>query len=294
MTHMDNLIVYNGMTAKQLEDAYNVFLSIPDPAAWLQQNRERAAKAEAELNPVKDVSYGKAPIQCLDIYTPPHANNTPVLIDVHGGGWTMGSKNPRALEAKAVNSLGCIYVPIDYGLAPEYSMDQMIDHVRQAISWVYNNIRSYGGDQNQMYIFGNSSGAHLAATALIPGWHSNFSLPETVIKGAMLTSGIYDLEGHSHMQGGAQEFLQLSREDALRASPLHHLPQHALPIILAYGEIEPKQFIIESKDYAKALHKSGKKITLIEVPQAHHFDMINELSNTQGQLLNAASKMLRE
>ncbi len=285
-------IVYKGMTAEQLAEAYNVFLTIVDPLGWLQTNRVRAQQVEAELKPLKDLAYGEAPIQKLDIYAPADAKNAPVLIDIHGGGWTAGSKNPRALEAQAVNANGAIWVPIDYGLAPEYSMDQMIDHVRRAICWVYLNIARYGGDPNRLFVFGNSAGAHLAGTTLMPGWPHKYGIPEDVIKGAVLTSGIFDLEGHVHARTGPQEALKMTLKDAWRASPLHHLPERLLPIIVAYGEDELREFILESKNYAVALKKAGFDVALIEVPAAHHFDMINELANTQGQLFKAVKEML--
>lgn len=187
MKERDDPVVYKGMTAKQLAITYDVFLAIPDAAGLLQANRERAKLVEAELKPIKDLSYGEVPIQKLDIYAPKGAKNAPVLIDIHGGGWTAGSKNPSALQAQAVMAAGGIWMPIDYGLAPEYSMDQMIDHVRLAISWIYRNIAQYGGDPNQLFIFGFSAGAHLAGTALMPGWHHEYGIPENAIKGAVMT-----------------------------------------------------------------------------------------------------------
>lgn len=290
----DDPIVYKGMTAPQLADAYNVFLTVPDPFGWLQANKDRAQRVEAELKPIKDLSYGKAPIQKLDIYAPANAEAAPVLIDIHGGGWTMGSKNPRAIPAQTVTAAGAIWVPIDYGLAPEYSMSQIIDHVRCAISWVYSNIVQYGGDPNQLFIFGNSAGAHLAGTTLMPEWLHEYGMPVDAIKGAVMTSGIFDLAGQVHAQTGAQEALKMTLEDAQRFSPLHHLPLRPLPVIIAYGEDELNEFIIESQAYAKALAAAGCNVTLIKVPAAHHFDMINELANSQNPLFQAVKRMLNK
>jgi arylformamidase len=63
----------------------------------------------------------------------------PVLIDIHGGGWMAGSKNARSIRAKAIMSQGIISVPIDYGLAPQYRMEEMIDHIRSALACTYGN-----------------------------------------------------------------------------------------------------------------------------------------------------------
>lgn len=292
MAHME--IVYKEMTAEELAEAYNVFLTISDPEGWRNENRAKALILEAQCKPIKDLPYGELPIQKLDLYIPEDAKNTPVLIDIHGGGWISGSKNPRAIPAQTVRTEEIIYVAIDYGLAPEYSMDEMVEHVRQAIYWTYSNIAQYGGDPNNLFIFGNSAGAQLAATALMPGWPQQYNLPPNIIKGAVLTSGIYDLEGHVHAQTGPQEFLKMTFADAKRASPLYHLPTCFMPIVIAYGADELEEFIFESKNYASVLTKAGFDVTLIEVPSAHHFDMINELSNQEGKLFQVVKKMIKQ
>jgi len=163
----------------------------------------------------------------------------------------------------------------------------MIDHVRCAIRWIYQNIAEYGGDPNQLFIFGNSAGAHLAATTLMPDWPIRYELPDNVIKGAGLTSGIYDLKDHVLGYIPPQDLFQMTLEDASRASPLFHLPTHSLPVVMAYGEKKLKAFITQSKKYANCLQKRNCPVTLIEVSKAHHFDMINALSKTQEKLFQA-------
>ncbi|MCH9609031.1 MAG: putative N-octanoylanthranilate hydrolase AqdA1 [Chlamydiales bacterium] len=275
-----------------IQDSYNVFKTIPDPWGWLQANREKAQAVQNQLAPIKDISYGQESIQKLDIYAPLDGINVPVLIDVHGGGWTHGSKMPRALQAKAILSKGIIWIPIDYGLAPDYSIDQMIDHVRCAMSWVYQNIKTYGGNPDQLFVFGNSSGAHLAATALMPGWPARYKLPDDVIKGACFTSGIYDLKDHVRYNIPPQELLCMTQEEAKSVSPLSNLPTEPLPVVMAYGENELENFIVQSQKYANALQERNCPVTLIEVPMAHHFDMINALSDSQGKLFKALTQMI--
>ncbi len=288
----DDPKAYKGMTAKQLVDAYDVYLVIPDAEELLRANRERAQQVEAHLKPIKDVAYGGESVQKLDIYAPKAAKSVPVIVDIHGGGWASGTKNPSALQASAVMSAGAIWVPIDYGLAPAYSIDQIIDHVRVAISWIYRNIDQYGGDPNQIYIYGFSAGAHLAGTALMPGWHQEYGVPENVIKGAVMLSGVYDLEGYVHAQKGPQEYLKMTLEDARRASPVHHIPKRPIPIIVGYGGDELPQFFVETQVYAGALAKAGCDVILIEVPGTHHFTVINELGNMQGELFQTVKNLL--
>lgn len=288
-----NPLVYRGMTASQAAEAYDDELTIPDLALLLQENRERAKVVKDRLNPICDVAYGNESCQKLDIYVPKHAKELPVLIDVHGGGWIAGSKNPRAIPAEAIMSQGIIWVTIDYGLSPGYRMEDIISHVRKATAWIYKNIRQYGGNPNRLYISGQSSGAHLAATTIMPGWHKNFDVSEDVIKGLIALSGIYDLDGIIYSsKTSIQEILQLSLIESRRYSPFYHLPNRSIPTILAYGDKEPLAYTVETKDYADALRNTDCNVSLLVVPDANHFDMINALAHIEGNLFKSAISMI--
>ena len=287
-------IVYKGMTVNQLTEAYDDYKAIPNFDVLLQENREHAQTVKARLNPIHNVAYDTEIIQKLDIYAPKNAKKMPVLISIHGGGWTMGSKNPWAIPAEILMSKGIISVSIDYGLAPQYRMEDIIAHVRYAVAWTYKNIAQYGGDPTRLYIYGMSAGAHLASTTLMPSWHKDFDLPEDVIKGLVAMSGIYDLCTLACApQADSQKALQMTLEESRRASPLYHLPTHSIPAIIAHGEKEPLiLYQFEANNYAQELQKAGCNVSLIEVPDANHFDMINELTKTEGKVFKAVMKML--
>lgn len=287
-------IVYKGMTAKQLADAYDDYVTIPDLDVLLQANREHAQTVKARLNATHDVAYGTEPMQKLDIYASENAKGMPVLISIHGGGWTVGSKNPWAISAETLMSWGIIAVSIDYGLAPQYRMKDIIAHVRHAVAWVYNNIAQYGGNPNRLYIHGASAGAHLAGTTIMPGWHKDFGLPKDVIKGLVAMSGLYDLCTLVHAtETDIQQALQMTLEEARRDSPIYHLPKHPIPTLIAYGEQEPLiLYQLEANNYAYELQKAGCEVSLIEVPGANHFDTMNELANAEGKVFKALLKML--
>ena len=287
-------IVYKGMTVNQLTEAYDDYRAIPNLDVLLKENRERAQIVKARLNPVQDLPYGPEVVEKLDIYAPKNAQKMPVLISLHGGGWIAGSKKPWAISAEVLITKGIISVSVDYGLAPQYRMEDIVAHVRQAIAWVYKNIAQYGGDPNRLYIYGMSAGAHLASTALMPNWHKDFGLPEDVIKGLIAISGVYDLCTLVYApQSDSQKALQMTLEESQRLSPFYHLPKHTIPSIIAYGEKEPLiLYRLEACNYAQVLQKTGSNVSLIEVPDANHFDMINELANTEGEVFKMVMEML--
>ncbi len=292
--HQEVVMTYRGMSEELVTKAYSVMDTIPDSLGWLAKNRARSFELANKLQPHKDIPYGSEECQRLDIYLPKEASNAPVLIDIHGGGWCTGSKNARAIPAKTVTEHGAIWVTIDYGFAPTYTIDQIIDHVRTAISWVYKNINRYGGDQERMFITGNSAGAHLAATALMTGWHEAYRVPQDVIQGAFCISGVYDMESMMYAGIESREILKLTLQGAKRVSPLYHLPNKSdRPIVLIYGQKEPFGYQLEANVYAEALQAAGNKVEVVEVKGKDHFTIMNEFEDADSALFKAFIKAIK-
>jgi arylformamidase len=293
MQQAADIAVFKGMTPAQLAAAYDVFSTIPNLPGYMQETGELHEASAATCPPVaKDVSYGETAIEKLDIYAPSDASNAPVLIDIHGGGFTMGSKNTRAIPAPAVTGAGALWVPIDYGLAPDHKMDAIIDHVRKAVAWVHANIADHGGDPDRLFVSGNSAGAYLTGTTLMPGWHADYGMPEDGIKGACPMSGIFDLDPIVLASDGPNQALRMSLEDSARLSPIRHLPPDGCPIVVSYGAPELEAFINQSVDFAAAWQDAGHPTGTVVVPDAHHMGMSRELANPDGTLFRAVTKLI--
>ena len=284
--------VYQGFTADELTVQYNVAATVEGLASYQQWNAQMSARVRDQIPGQCDIAYGEAEIQMLDIFAPDGASDAPVLIDIHGGGWTQGSKNARSFLAETIVPKGVVWVPIDYGLAPEYGMDSMVDHVRQAIAWVHNNIGSYGGEPNRIYISGNSAGGHLTGTSVMPAWTADYGIPADTIKGACAMSGVFDLDCLVLAAEGPNNALKMDLATAKRHSPLFHLPKKAPPLIISYGEPELNEFCRQSQSFAAAWEAAGLEVNLIEVAGAHHFAMGRELSNSDSELHQAVMTMI--
>ncbi len=287
----DAEIVYEGYTAAGLAESLNPEVTIDDLPAYQQENGALSAAARERLPGTCNIAYGAEEAQKLDIFAPAGSGN-PVLIDIHGGGWRGGSKDGRSLVAEAITGAGALWVPIDYGLAPAYRMDQIVDHVRSALTWVYNNIAEHGGDPDRIYVSGNSAGGHLTGATLMPGWHGDYGVPENVIKGACAMSGIFDLRALYHAEGGYKVELGLDLPTAETFSPLLHLPENGCPLIIGYGAPELDEFRRQSHVYYEAWKNAGFDATEVIVDGAHHFAMSRELANTVGALHKAVVEMI--
>lgn len=126
------------------------------------------------------------------------ANQTgaPVHIFIHGGAWAGSSAAQWGYMAVMLVANGVHYVAPDFinVIQSKGNLLPMAEQVKKSIAWVYKNAASFGGDRNRIELSGHSSGAHLAAAALMTNSQAEFGLPNDVVKGTVLVSGLYDLK----------------------------------------------------------------------------------------------------
>jgi arylformamidase len=101
--------------------------------------------------------------QVVDVYSPPHAKNLPVVFWIHGGGWQTGDKTSVQIKPQAFMDKGFVFVSANYRLLPHVDMGTIVRDIAQSIHWVHDHIAEYGGDPQRLFIMGHSAGAQLAA-----------------------------------------------------------------------------------------------------------------------------------
>ncbi|WP_082599443.1 alpha/beta hydrolase [Nocardioides sp. Root151] len=138
----------------------------------------------------------------LDIYRAKDQDLTdaPVLLQVHGGGWTIGDKREQGLPLMThLAAKGWICVAINYRLAPRNPFPAHIIDVKKAIAWIRENIAAYGGDPDYLAITGGSAGGHLAALAAltpdVKDFQPGFEDADTSVSVAIPHYGVYDFAG---------------------------------------------------------------------------------------------------
>ena len=100
----------------------------------------------------------------LRLYRPFHPGSAGIVLFLHGGGWSLGSLELsdslcRALAAAS----GCVVASVGYGLAPEHPFPGGLDDAYEALAWLAENGRRYGGDPERLAVVGESAGGNLAA-----------------------------------------------------------------------------------------------------------------------------------
>ena len=136
-----------------------------------------------------DIPYGpENAIQRLDVYRPKEAEGAlPVIVSVHGGGWVYGDKELYQFYCMSLAQRGFAVVNFTYRLAPEYKFPAQLEDVNLVMEWVFRNGDEYGLDTGNIFMVGDSAGAHLAglytAACTSKGYAANydFQVPEEFV-----------------------------------------------------------------------------------------------------------------
>src|SRR6478672_12667402 len=198
------------------EDYVDALDRLPTPAdlatPWRQLvNPFRVRNVAVQI--VRDIAYapehGKRGL--LDIYHPAHRvlDRAPVLLQVHGGGWSVGSKDQQGVPLmQHLAAKGWVCVAINYRLSPRDAFPAHVIDVKRAIAWIREHIEEYGGDPSYIAITGGSAGGHLTAlTALTAGdtdWQPGFEHADTSVQVAVPHYGVYDMAGSTGLRSAVQ------------------------------------------------------------------------------------------
>jgi len=98
----------------------------------------------------------------------PKAGVLPLVVFVHGGGWTFGSVDTHENETRHLAlASGAAVLALDYRLAPEHPFPAPLDDVLAAIAAVRDGVLGSGVDPSRLALAGDSAGANLALGAMI-------------------------------------------------------------------------------------------------------------------------------
>lgn len=242
-----------------------------------------------------EVQYGAGDQLVLDVFRPADAAAAPVVILIHGGGWSEGDKDRFEGESRSLASAGFVVFDINYTLAAEAgpAYPSQIDDVHTALTWVENHAAGYGGDPGRIGVLGGSAGGYLAAmlayqantasnqpVRLMVSLSGPMDIPgiATALRGAVRNpDGTCAPEPCDVLDGVTASMQTLlgcdpvdCSEDLLRAaSPTSYVTEHSPPSYFANGSdesVSPDQ----STAIAALLRASGVPVQTRVVPGDLH------------------------
>ncbi len=115
----------------------------------------------------RDLAYGEAPLQKLDIYLPEQGDGPfPVIVNVHGGGFSVCDKHDFHLyPTMFALQQGFAVAAVNYRLSPQVHYPEHYYDIERALLWIKHNGRARGLDEGKVCLWGTSAGGNLVLQA---------------------------------------------------------------------------------------------------------------------------------
>jgi acetyl esterase/lipase len=233
----------------------------------------------------------------LDVYLPtqPARGPRPAIVQVHGGGWVLGSRHEQGIPLLThLAANGWVGFNIDYRLSPFATMPEHVIDVKRAIAWVREHADELDIDPSRIALTGGSAGGHLTALAALTAdddtLQPGFEDADTSVAAAVPFYGVYDFTDPDTLYSpGIRDWL-LPRvvfkktlaeapEQYRAASPYHRIHAGAPPFLVFHGDEDSLVPIEDARAFVDRLAAvSSNPARLVELPGAEHaFDLFPSL-----------------
>jgi acetyl esterase/lipase len=228
---------------------------------------------------VQDIAYGPDYWQKVDVFRP-HAGGAglPVVVFLHGGGWTHGYKEWLGFMAPPITAWPALFVSASYRLAPQHRYPVQLDDTLSALAWVWRNIDRYGGDPNRIAIGGHSAGGHLTTLATLrTDCYAKHGLPPGVVKLCLPVSATFDFR-FDHVEPGSGEENILLRfladpGQAYEASPIAYAVSATTPFLVCHGSDDLERVKKTAPPMVHALEAAGSPVDYMVIDTRDHFSI---------------------
>ncbi len=247
-----------------------------------------------------------ADLTSLDFYVPPAdragCTNRPIVVWVHGGGWTSGDKGEYMPDKVALfNGAGYLFASVNYRLtdptlatpAPQYPVHD--DDVATAIAWLIDHASDYGGDPHKVAVLGHSAGGGIVAAVTTDARYlqaHGATLDSVSCAGSMDGEGYDVVAGASTSPAGVQTIYRdaFGTDPAVweDASPIRHV---------ATGIGIPRYFIAargadwrfqQHLAFIDALRAADIPTTVLDATLLEHADLTTALGSPSDTVVTPA------
>lgn len=238
---------------------------VPGPTAALYAPRIVDHEPYAGVKVQRDIAYGPAERNRLDVFVPTSAGAgpRPVLVFVHGGAFVAGNRRVSPTSPFYDNVMlwavrhGMVGVNMTYRLAPADPWPAGPEDIGRAVRWVHDRIAEHGGDPNRVFLMGHSAGAtHVAAYVSHERFHP---VAGSGLAGVLLLSGAYRIT--PELVAGGPTYPGYFGKDASRyaeESSLQGLVASRVPLWVGNAELDPPSFDEQAKLLRDSLCGAGK------------------------------------
>jgi len=290
--HRANRPAYHSMSPQQARVAYRMGAEI------LDLPRLPLARVEELLVP------GPGGARPARLYAP-SAARLPVLLYLHGGGFTIGDLETHdSLCRQLAQRAGCAVLALDYRLAPEHRFPAAVEDSFAALIWLAQQADALGLDGARLAVGGDSAGGTLAAVSALQARDQGLPLALQLL----ITPGTCaraDTESHARFAKGYlldaeaiawffAHYIDEADKDDWRFAPLHADDHEGLaPACVILAEADP--LVDEGLAYADTLRAAGVRVELeLYRGVTHDFIKMGRMIPEALSAQDVAARALRE
>ena len=211
----------------------------------------------------------------------------PVLVYIHGGGWTGGDPQHQARDLYHALALdGWTTVTVRYPFTPQVTVEHQVDTIKDAIRWARTELPGldgHGVSPTHLVVAGGSAGGHLAAMAALTAADG-----DEQVDACIGIYGVYDMANRNrtraHWTKTEREVMLASVDEAperYRAvSPLDQIHAASPPILIVHGTHDTLVPMGEGEQFVAALRDAGRPVDFVPVYGAQHtFDALSSITS---------------
>ena len=213
----------------------------------------------------------------MDLYTNKNATTpTPVVINIHGGGWNHGEKESQSGFGSFFKN-GYAVANVEYRLVDVAPAPAAIEDVRCALIYLYKNAKTLNIDVNKIVVMGGSSGGHLALMTGLLGNDKRFDT-NCSFEGEIKIAAIIDKYGVSNLMPlgnwkSAKNWLGTNYNNKSfieSLSPVFHVSATSPPIFIVHGDADPTVPYLQSEELFKKLKDYNITTEFLTIPGGKH------------------------
>ena len=240
--------------------------------------------------------YGPDPRNLLDMFASQSSGSSrPMLVFLHGGAFTGGER--RRDDGPFYDNImlwavkhGMVGVNMTYRLAPLHQWPAAQLDIGAALSYVRQNADAVGGDTGRIVLMGHSAGAaHIAQYLAHPQFHV---VPGGGVAGAVLLSGLFDT-ATAERSPPMQSYFGTDASLYPQRSAVPGLVAAAVPLLLAYAELDPPDFHTQSAQAHAALRLAGRSTPLLKLMGHSHMSEVYAINTADRSLSDPLAAFVR-
>jgi acetyl esterase/lipase len=252
-----------------------------------------------------DIVYAKPGVKPLkyDVFATEGARDLPVIVIIHGGGFTANDENVmRGLARELARGGEFVVASADYrwagtadGDATGNTLANVIEDVFGAIAHIMEHATGYGGDPTRVGVTGDSAGGHLAAAAslmanmigsrgfgktpgvfefmpsYLPKGKTAEQVRDEILKAIRAAAPSYGLFSAARLSRFMDEHTDEAWKEAV--APLSHVPdatERSVPQFLTRGTRDRLITDVDVTEFVEALVEAGQRVEYVQIGGAGH------------------------